>query len=202
MGELRRFLTQASEELQRNRGAIDQLCAGRQQLSPHPHLQDWFMGAMRAALAWHCLRDLSLAQACLAANCAPRSLRLYQDLTTLPRLEAQLHSQDREARDVRRWTRVALNCLCDLGWSRPHRDHLKDWPEALRRGADGLSVCGRCSEGSWHLPRVLRWQGDRYFSPCCSSRSQLSWATDAIVHQGLCPCGRSGQWEIGPFTNS
>lgn len=199
MPELRRFLTRAGEARQRCRGAIDQLCAGRQQLSRHPHLQDSFMAAMREALAWHCLSDPRWAEACFECGCEPRSLRFYRDLTRLPRLDEQVHSPDREARDLRRWSRVADGVLCDLGWSRPRRRRPAG-EVPLRLSTAPLAVWGRCAEGHWHLPRVVRVEGDRAFTPCFASRSLLWWPAEKSMKQGLCSCGRIGQWHVGQVT--
>ena len=63
MPDLRRYRARAGSLLARERGSTDQLCAGHQQFSPHRHLQDMFMSAMREALCWHILRDDQLAQA-------------------------------------------------------------------------------------------------------------------------------------------
>lgn len=191
MPELRRFLTRAGEERQRCRGAIDQLCAGRQQLSRHPHLQSSFMAAMREALAWHCLNDERLAAACLEADCEPRALRFYPDLSRLPRVEERLHSPQLESRDLRRWSKVAEGALSDLGWSRRRRPG----PDAPLRAALGEIFWARCELGRWHLPRVIRWQGDRTFTPCYASRSLFWWpAPEKSMKQGQCDCGRIGQW--------
>lgn len=183
MPELRRYRARAGSLLARERGATDQLCAGHQQLSPHRHLQDLFMAAMREAVCWHILKDDELARACLQAELHPNSLRNYTDLDRIPVWQARLHSPSREKRDVRRWDRVLRHSLCDLGWSEPRRRRTRPSQEQLR-----------CSAGHWHLPRVLRWQGERLFTPCYCSCSHLSWTAQTSLSQGICPCGRSGQW--------
>lgn len=183
MPDLRRYRTRAGSLLKRERGATDQLCAGHQQLSPHRHLQDLFMAAMRESLCWHVLRDEGLAGILLEQGVNLNGLRRYQDLEQLPNWTPTLHTPAREKRDRRRWDRVLRHTLCDLGWSEPRR-----------RGAQGNSDELRCSAGHWHLPRVLRWQGERLFSPCYSSTSSLCWTPQTGLNQGLCGCGRNGQW--------
>jgi len=183
MPDLRRYRTRSGSLLARERGAIDQLCAGHQQFSPHRHLQDLFMAAMREALCWHILRDEGLAQACLDLALNPNALRTYKDLELIPAWQAVLHTPEREKRDRRRWSRVVKHGLCDLGWSEPRRRYARPGEEALR-----------CSAGYWHLPRVLRWEGERFFSPCYSSCSHLSWPAQTALNQGICSCGRRGQW--------
>lgn len=183
MPDLRRYRARAGSLLARERGATDQLCAGHQQLSPHRHLQDLFMAAMREALCWHVLRDEELAQVCLASAINPNALRNYTDLERIPVWQARLHTPAREKRDRRRWDRVLRHSLCDLGWSEPRRRHARPSQDQLR-----------CSSGHWHLPRVLRWQGERCFTPCYSSSSNLSWTAYTKLEQGICPCGRAGQW--------
>jgi hypothetical protein len=183
MPDIRRYRTRAGSLLMRERGATDQLCAGHQQLSPHRHLQDLFMAAMREALCWHILRDEGLAQACLESELNPNGLRNYVDLERIPSRQALLHTPAREKRDRRRWDRVRRHSLCDLGWSLPRRRDAHPSQEQLR-----------CSAGHWHLPRVLHSQGERLFTPCYSSCSKLSWATQSLINQGVCSCGRSGQW--------
>lgn len=185
MPELRRYLTRARELLTREKGATDQLCAGHQQLSPHRHLQDLFMAAMRETLCWHLLHDPSLAQTCLEQELHPNQLQRYEDLIQLPKGPGVLHTPQRQNRDRRRWARVATNSLCDLGWSLP-----------ARRNHQPLAEDFRCPAGHWHLPRVLRWQSDRLFTPCYNSKSLLSWATETPLNQGTCSCGRRGQWSM------
>ncbi|MBX3166272.1 MAG: hypothetical protein KF760_02625 [Candidatus Eremiobacteraeota bacterium] len=183
MPDLRRYRARAGSLLARERGATDQLCAGHQQFSPHRHLQDMFMSAMREALCWHILRDDGLAELCLGSALNPNGLRNYTDLDRIPVWQARLHTPAREQRDRRRWDRVLRHSLCDLGWSEPRRRHAQPSQDQLR-----------CSAGHWHLPRVLRWQGERLFTPCYCSCSNLSWAAQTALHQGTCRCGRSGQW--------
>jgi hypothetical protein len=183
MPDLRRYRARAGTVLARERGATDQLCAGHQQFSPHRHLQDMFMAAMREGLCWHILRDDGLAQACLEQALNPNSLRTYEDLERIPDWAPQTHSPAREKRDRRRWDRVMRHSLCDLGWSKPRR-----------RQADPCEDELRCSAGHWHLPRVVRWQANRLFTPCYSSCSQLSWTVQNELQQGCCECGRCGQW--------
>lgn len=183
MPDLRRYRARAGSLLARERGSTDQLCAGHQQFSPHRHLQDMFMSAMREALCWHILRDNQLAQACLGSDLNPNGLRNYEDLEHIPALPALAHTPGAAKRDRRRWNRVLKHSLCDLGWSEPRRRHAQ--PDA-----DQLA----CSAGHWHLPRVLRWQGERFFTPCYSSCSKLSWSAETALHQGVCACGRRGQW--------
>ncbi|MBS2040131.1 hypothetical protein JST97_34405 [bacterium] len=183
MPDLRRYRSRAGELLARERGATDQLCAAHNQLSPHRHLQDMFMAAMRESLSWHILRDESLARSCWENQLNLNQLRLYTDLEKIPTYTGRQHTPAGEKRDRRRWSRVWENALCDLGWSRPRRRHLQVAPELLR-----------CSEGCFHLPRVLRWQSDRLFTPCYHSCSSLSWKVETALIQGTCRCGRSGQW--------
>ena len=141
------------------------------------------MAAMRESLCWHVLRDDGMAQALLDQELNLNALRNYQDLERLPHWTATLHTPDREKRDRRRWDRVFRHSLCDLGWSQPRRRRAALSQEELR-----------CPAGHWHLPRVLRWQGERLFSPCYSSTSNLCWTPQSALNQGLCACGRSGQW--------
>lgn len=183
MPDLRRYRTRAGSLLARERGATDQLCAGHQQLSPHRHLQDLFMAAMRESLCWHVLRDEGLAGLLLEQQVHLNGLRNYPDLEQLPNWSATLHTPGREKRDHRRWDRVLRHSLCDLGLSK-----------SARRQASWSQQELRCAAGHWHLPRVVRWQGDRLFSPCYSSTSSLSWEAESALNQGLCACGREGQW--------
>ena len=209
MPELRRFLTRAGEEWQRSRGSIDQLCAGRQQLSPHPHHQDWFMGAMRESLAWHCLRDAKLAQECLESDCEPRALRFYRDLGRIPHNPVVHHSPQHRGRDLRRLTKVALNSLCDLGWSRPRRRTWNQVTETLPFGTQyreetELHLLARCAQGHWHLPRVVQLWEDRYFTPCFASCSLLWWSglNGSVVEPNPCSCGRRSPWQTTLLTIS
>lgn len=183
MPELRRFRSRAGELLARERGATDQLCAAHNQLSPHRHLQDMFMAAMREALSWHILRDDNLAQLCLDSQLSLNQLRTYADLEHIPVYDGRLHTPAGQKRERRRWAKVWQHSLCDLGWSSPRRRHLRLSPELLR-----------CSAGHWHLPRVLRWQAGRLYTPCSHSCSNFSWRLETSLNHGLCPCGRNGQW--------
>ena len=183
MPDLRRYRTRAGSLWARQRGATDQLCAGHQQFSPHRHLQDMFMAAMREAVCWHILRDDGLARACLENGLNPNGLRNYADLEQIPGLPPLTHTPDAEKRDRRRWDRVLRHGLCDLGWSKGRRRQTQPCEYQLA-----------CSAGHWHLPRVLRWQGERFFSPCYSSCSRLCWPVETPLDQGVCACGRSGQW--------
>jgi len=185
MPELRRYLTRASELLVRVKGATDQLCAGHQQLSPHRHLQELFMAAMRESLCWHLLHDPGLAQTCLEGGIRPNQLRRYEDLAQIPEGSGILHTPQRQKRDRRRWAQVFSHSLCDLGWSVP-----------ARRNHQPVAEDFRCSAGHWHLPRVVRWQSERLFTPCYNSTSLLSWTTETALNQGICPCGRQGQWSL------
>jgi hypothetical protein len=183
MPDLRRYRSRVGEVLARERGATDQLCAGQQQLSRHPHLQDLFMAAMREALAWHILRDDRLARLCFEGELQLNQLRRYADLEYLPSYAGECHNPAGIKRDQRRWSRVWDHSLCDLGWSRPRRRHLVLSKDLFA-----------CSAGHWHLPRVLRWQAGRLFTPCYHSCSNLSWSIETLLNQGICACGRSGQW--------
>lgn len=183
MPDLRRYRTRARSLWARERGATDQLCAGHQQFSPHRHLQDLFMAAMREAVCWHILRDDGLAQACLESELNPNGLRNYADLELIPALAWLAHSPAAVKRDQRRWDRVLRHSLCDLGWSKGRRRQAEPSEQEL---------C--CSAGHWHLPRVLRWQGGRFFTPCYSSCSKLCWPVETALDQGVCACGRTGQW--------
>ncbi|MFN8607374.1 MAG: hypothetical protein U0931_07575 [Vulcanimicrobiota bacterium] len=183
MPELQRYLSRAGEVLARERGATDQLCAGHQQLSSHPHLQDLFMAAMRENLSWHILRDHQLARACLDLRVRLNQLRLYSHLEGLPVYAGQIHTPAGQKRDLRRWCQVWKHSLCDLGWSRPRR-----------RNFSLLADLFRCSAGHWHLPRVVHERAGRLFTPCYRSCSSFAWSSATAINQGICPCGRSGQW--------
>lgn len=183
MPDLNRYRSRAGELLARERGATDQLCAGHQQLSPHPHLQELFMASMREALSWHILRDDALARLCFQGGLRLNQLRRYADLEGLPVYVGECHSPAGKNRDQRRWSRVWDRSLCDLGWSRPRRRQVEISKDLL---------C--CSAGYWHLPRVLRWQAGRLFTPCYRSYANLSWSLETAPNQGICDCGRSGQW--------
>jgi hypothetical protein len=129
MPDFARFLTRVREDLSRFRGSTDRLCAHRQMLHPLPRGQDAFMEAMREELAWHCLHFPSVAQLCWDAGCLPRKLLTYADLAHIPEY-GEMPGGD-EARERRRWDRVARNCLADLGWSRLRRAAYQEVPAEL-----------------------------------------------------------------------
>lgn len=162
------------------------------------------MAAMREALAWHCLRDKELALACLQTNCPPRDLRFYVDLQRIPETQNQLHSPQHEARDLRRLSKVTDHTLCDLGWSRSRRRQPKgELPlEAHTHDSVELPFVANCGQGNWHLPRAVRFEGQRCYTPCFASRSLLCWPVKTMFKQERCSCGRSGQWHVHPLTNS
>jgi hypothetical protein len=191
MPDFARFLTRVREDLSRFRGSTDRLCAHRQMLHPLPRGQDAFMEAMREELAWHCLHFPSVAQLCWDAGCLPRKLLTYADLAHIPEY-GEMPGGD-EARERRRWDRVARNCLADLGWSRLRRAAYQEVPAELGSWG-GRVVVGRCREGNWHWPRLVRVVQGRVFSPCLRGGSRLWVPAPAEAPQRECPCGRGSHY--------
>lgn len=191
MPDFQRFLTRVREDYQRWRGSTDRLCAQRQMLHAPVRQQQAFMEAIREEFAWQCLHSAPLAASCWQANLLPRQLRFYSDL---PRLAdgpvADPAPADSGGREPRRWHKVALNSLADLGWSAARRRALRGVPEELAWFA-GRIVLGRCSEGHWHWPRVVRAYQGRIYSPALR-QAALLWLPlpDESPAAPACPCGR------------
>lgn len=191
MPDFARFLTRVREDLSRFRGSTDRLCADRQMLHPLPRGQAAFVEAMREELAWHCLHFPEVAQVCWEAACLPRKLVTYRDLSRIPEYAARDGGDAR--RERRRWDIVARNSLADLGWSRLRRRALDGVPDELGTW-HGRVVVGRCREGNWHWPRLVRVVGQRVFSPCLRGGSRVWVPAPAEPAQTPCPCGRGKQY--------
>lgn len=179
MPDLRRFRTRAGEVYAAHKGAIDQLCAARQQLHPGPYPQEQFMAAMREALAWHILRQPEVVRICWEQECSPASLRRFEDLERIPGWKVEQHSPALQLRDLRRWQKVMENCLCDQGWA------------ARRRHRAQTVESGRCQQGRWHLPRVVRAHQGRLFTPLFQSQSLLWIPFEGENWLAHCDCGRT-----------
>lgn len=191
MPEYSRFLTRVREDYSRFRGSTDRLCADRQMLHPHPQGQESFIEAMREELAWHCLKFPAVGDACWRADLLPRKLITVGHLSRIPEYPDEPGGDPR--RERRRWDVLARNCLADLGWSRPRRRAFAEIPDELGCWR-GRVVVGRCREGAWHWPRLVRQVGSRVFSPCLRGGAQVWVVGPAEVSVTPCACGRGNQY--------
>ena len=161
----RRQYTQAMRLWHKRRGSIDQLLAGKSQLT-YRHREDVrFLEAFQEAAAYHYLRSPE-------GNPHPCEIRSLSDALRLPTAPPTWEPQ---APDCRRLSILQSAILGQLRAQLP--------PEGF--GADTLGVqLLPCRQGNLHLPRSLRLLDGHWWTPYPKSAPRL-----LISAPGLA-CGR------------
>jgi hypothetical protein len=180
MPNFERFCTLAGEELSRTRGSLDRLCGCGSPLKWPQRHQDPFMAAMREGLACAILAHPQWAEFCWKDDLAPRDFREFSDLQALP---LQMPALPLQLRHLRRWTKVAQNCLADLGLGRARRRGMSNWRPRLQ----AYPMLAQCRLGNWHLPRIWHWSPGHLWTPTFAGDTacHLKWDQESVA----CGCG-------------